>query len=147
MGCIAPRRKPVRSDSARRNTALVDDSLTMFPVVRSDGIEHEYQQIVRTAKGTLLAMGPVLLHSQDSGRSWNSIEGFPAVPDSRDNAEGRHLTALSDGRVLVTWGIGRDNKGLRYGLGPKFLPGGSGRTGAMQVPLRLASLPPRPRIR
>ena len=92
--------------------------LTMFPVVGSDGIEHEYQQIVRTAKGTLLAMGPVLLHSQDSGRSWTSIEGFPAVPDSRDNAEGRHLTALSDGRVLVTWGIGRDNKGLRYNLSP-----------------------------
>ena len=92
--------------------------LTMFSVVGSDGIEHEYQQIVRTAKGTLLAMGPVLLHSQDSGRSWTSIEGFPAVPDSRDNAEGRHLTALSDGRVLVTWGIGRDNKGLRYNLSP-----------------------------
>lgn len=104
--------------------------LTMFPVVGSDGVEHEYQmrdpgesssgwqQILRTAKGALLAMGPVLLHSQDSGRTWTSVEGFPAVPDSRDNAEGRHLTALSDGRVLVTWGIGRHNKGLRYNLSP-----------------------------
>ena len=92
--------------------------LTLFPVVESDGKEHEFQQIVRTAKGTLLAMGPVLLHSRDSGNSWTSIDGFPAAPDSRDNAEGRHLTALSDGRVLVTWGIGRENKGLRYNLSP-----------------------------
>ena len=81
MGCIAPRRKPVRSDSARRNTALVDDSLTMFPVVRSDGIEHEYQQIVRTAKGTLLAMGPVLLHSQDSGGSRQPRQRRRPPPD------------------------------------------------------------------
>ena len=38
------------------------------------------------------------------------------MPDKRDNAEGRFLTTLKDGRVLVTWGIGSDNKGLRYNL-------------------------------
>jgi hypothetical protein len=26
----------------------------------------------------------------------------------------RDLTTLTDGRVLVTWGVGHDNKGLRY---------------------------------
>ena len=93
-------------------------NLTVFPLVGPDGRQHEFQQIVRTARGTLLAMGPVLLHSQDEGRSWLPIDGFPAVPDQRDNAEGRHLTVLSDGRVLVTWGIGHDNKGLRYNLSP-----------------------------
>lgn len=90
--------------------------LTVFPLVGPDERQHEFQQIVRTAKGTLLAMGPVLLRSADEGRSWNSIDGFPAIPDKRDNAEGRYLTVLSDGRVLVTWGIGHDNKGLRYNL-------------------------------
>jgi hypothetical protein len=90
--------------------------LTVFPLVGPDGKQHEFQQIVRTAKGTLLAMGPVLLHSRDEGGSWTSIEGFPAIPANRDNAEGRYLTALSDGRVLVTWGVGNDNQGLRYNL-------------------------------
>lgn len=90
--------------------------LTVFPLTGPDGRQHEFQQIVRTAKGTLLAMGPVLLHSQDDGRSWAVINEFPAVPDKRDNAEGRYLTTLSDGRVLVTWGIGNNNKGLRYNL-------------------------------
>ena len=90
--------------------------LNVFPVVGPDGSQHEFQQIVRTTGGGLLAMGPVLLHSQDDGASWTQIEDFPAVPDKRDNAEGRHLTPLSDGRVLVTWGIGQDNKGLRYHL-------------------------------
>jgi hypothetical protein len=88
----------------------------VFSLVGADGKQHEFQQIVRTAKGTLVAMGPVLLHSKDKGRSWTSIEGFPAIPDKRDNAEGRYLTSLSDGRVLVTWGIGQNNKGLRYNL-------------------------------
>ncbi len=90
--------------------------LTVFSLVGPDGKQHEFQQILRTAKGTLVAMGPVLLHSVDEGGSWSSIEGCPAVPDKRDNAEGRYLTALADGRVLVTWGIGNDNKGLRYNL-------------------------------
>ncbi|MBP88993.1 MAG: hypothetical protein CMJ64_20150 [Planctomycetaceae bacterium] len=90
--------------------------LTVFPLVGPDGRQHEFQQVVQTARGTLLAMGPVLLHSKDDGRSWSSIEGFPAVPDKRDNAEGRYLTTLSGGRVLVTWGVGNDNKGLRYNL-------------------------------
>lgn len=91
-------------------------ALTEYWLLGPDGKQHEFQQIVRTAKGTLLAMGPVLLHSADDGRHWTSIDGFPAVPDSRDNAEGRYLTTLSNGRVLVTWGIGSDNKGLRYNL-------------------------------
>ncbi len=90
--------------------------LTVFPITGQDGKQHEFQQITRTAKGGLLAMGPVLLHSQDKGNSWTTIENFPAVPDKRDNAEGRYLTTLTDGRVLVTWGIGKDNKGLRYNL-------------------------------
>lgn len=93
-----------------------DSSLTIFPLVGPDKQQHEFQQIIRTGRGTLLAMGPVLLHSSDNGLSWTSIDGFPAIPDKRDNAEGRYLTALDDGRVLVTWGIGHDNKGLRYNL-------------------------------
>ena len=90
--------------------------LVIFPLVGPDGKQHEFQQILRTSKGTLLAMGPVLLRSTDDGGSWTQIENFPAVPDARDNAEGRHLTALSDGRVLVTWGVGHKNQGLRYNL-------------------------------
>ena len=90
--------------------------LEVFPLVGPDEKQHEFQQILLTAKGSLLAMGPVLLHSTDEGKSWQQIEGFPAIPDKRDNAEGRYLTALSDGRVLVTWGIGNDNQGLRYNV-------------------------------
>jgi len=90
--------------------------LTVFPLIGPDGEQHEFQQIVRTARGTLLAMGPVLLHSRDGGSSWTAVDGFPAAPDARDNAEGRYLTTLADGRVLVTWGIGHDNHGLRYHL-------------------------------
>jgi len=90
--------------------------LTEFPLIGPDGIQHEFQQIVRTASGNLLAMGPVLLHADDEGRNWTPIDGFPAVPDKRDNAEGRYLTTLSDGRVLVTWGVGNDNQGLRFNL-------------------------------
>lgn len=90
--------------------------LTVFPLVGPDGKQHEFQQISRTAKGSLVAMGPVLLHLTDEGKSWSNVEGFPAVPDKRDNAEGRFLTMLKDGRVLVTWGIGGDNKGLRFNL-------------------------------
>lgn len=91
-------------------------SVTSYPLVGPDGVQHEFQQIVRTSKDSLIAMGPVFLHSADNGRSWASIEGFPAVPDKRDNAEGRYLTTLSDGRVLVTWGIGSKNYGIRYNL-------------------------------
>ena len=59
-------------------------------------------------------MGPVFLRSTDQGRSWAAIKNFPAIPTSRDNAEGRYLTTLSDGRALVTWGVGHHNQGLRY---------------------------------
>lgn len=90
--------------------------LETFPLVGPDGKQHEFQQIVRTAEVSLLAMGPSLLRSTDDARSWSEIDGFPAVPDKRDNAEGRHLTVLADGRVLVTWGVGNDNQGLRYNL-------------------------------
>jgi hypothetical protein len=90
--------------------------LTVFPVAGPDGKQHSYQQIMRTTKGTLIAMGPVLLRSTDDGKTWTQIDHFPAVPDNQDNAEGRYLTVLADGGVLVTWGIGRDNKGLRYSL-------------------------------
>jgi len=101
---------PPRVFDARSGT------LRVFPLAGSDGRQHEFQQIVRTAGGSLLAMGPVLLHSENAGQTWTSIDGFPAVPDQRDNAEGRFLTTLSDGRVLVTWGIGHDNRGLRFNL-------------------------------
>lgn len=87
--------------------------LSPFPIIGTDKKEHAFQQIIRTAKGTLLAMGPVFLRSTDNGRSWNVIANFPAPPDG-DNAEGRYLTPLSDGRVLVTWGVGTTNKGIRY---------------------------------
>jgi len=87
--------------------------LAIFPVVGPDGKQHSFQQIVRTAKGSLLAMGPVFLRSTDDGKSWTAIPNFPAIPDG-DSAEGRYLTTLTDGRVLVTWGVGTANKGLRY---------------------------------
>lgn len=89
------------------------NGLAMFPLKGPDEKQHAFQQIVRTAKGTLLAMGPVFLRSTDEGHTWAAIENFPAIPDG-DNAEGRYLTTLSDGRVLVTWGVGTNNKGLRY---------------------------------
>jgi hypothetical protein len=91
--------------------------LLVFPVVGPDRKQHSFQQIVRTAAGTLLAMGPVFLRSTDEGRTWTAIENFPAVPDG-DSAEGRYLTTLADGRALVTWGVGNDNKGLRYNFSP-----------------------------
>ena len=90
--------------------------VTVFRLLGPDRKQHEFQQITRTAKGTLLAMGPVLLHSKDDGQNWTTVDGFPAIPDQRDNAEGRYLTALADGRVVVTWGVGHDNKGLRFNL-------------------------------
>ncbi|MCE9566735.1 MAG: alpha/beta hydrolase fold domain-containing protein [Planctomycetes bacterium] len=89
------------------------NELAVFPLKGPDEKQHAFQQIVRTAKGTLLAMGPVFLRSIDEGRTWNTIANFPAIPEG-DNAEGRYLTTLSDGRVVVTWGVGTTNKGLRY---------------------------------
>jgi hypothetical protein len=85
----------------------------VFPVAAAEGKQYAFQQIVRTAKGTLIAMGPVFLRSTDEGSSWTSIPNFPAAPDG-DSAEGRYLTVLADGRLLVTWGVGTKNKGLRY---------------------------------
>lgn len=87
--------------------------LEVLPLAGPDGKSHAFQQIVRTAKGSLLAMGPVFLRSTDQGRTWIPVENFPAVPDG-DSAEGRYLTTLTNGHVLVTWGVGLDNKGLRY---------------------------------
>ncbi|QDT91646.1 sialidase family protein [Gimesia algae] len=92
------------------------DVLEEYPLVGPGGVQHEFQQIVKTAGGSLLAMGPVLLRSTDAGQHWLPVKGFPAIPDQRDNAEGRFLTTLSDGRVLVTWGRGQKNLGLSYNL-------------------------------
>ncbi len=88
--------------------------LAVFPLAVPAGQQHAFQQIVRTPKGTLLAMGPVLLRSADEGQTWTAIEKFPAAATDTDSAEGRYLTVLSDGRLLVTWGVSTDNKGLRY---------------------------------
>jgi hypothetical protein len=104
---------PLR-DGAPRLYDPKTGTLTTLPVSGKDGKQHEFQQIVRTPKGTLLAMGPVLLRSTDNGKSWAAVEKFPASATARDNLEGRYLTTLSDGRVLVTWGVGTANKGLRY---------------------------------
>jgi hypothetical protein len=94
--------------------------LTEFPVPLSDGTIPSYpsfQQIIRTVKGSLLAMGPETLHSTDDGKTWTTVENFPVPFEMKDhNFEGRYLTALQDGRVLVTWGLGNDNKGLRYNV-------------------------------
>ncbi|MCE9530910.1 MAG: hypothetical protein K8T89_07280 [Planctomycetes bacterium] len=87
--------------------------LEVLSVKESPAKQPAFQQISRTAKGTLLAMGPVFLRSTDEGKTWTPIKDFPAAPDG-DSAEGRYLTTLSDGRVLVTWGVGTMNKGLRY---------------------------------
>lgn len=86
---------------------------SVYSLVGPDGKQYSYQQIVRTARGSLLAMGPVFLRSTDEGKSWQSIANFPAEPDG-DSAEGRYLTVLSNGGVLVTWGVGTKNLGLRY---------------------------------
>jgi hypothetical protein len=51
----------------------------------------------------------VLLRSTDQGRNWTTVENFRAVPDI-DTAEGRYLTVLTDGRLLVTWCVGTANK-------------------------------------
>lgn len=87
--------------------------LAVFPVVGADKKQHSFQQIVRTPKGTLLAMGPVFLRSTDEGQTWSTVEAFRPVPDT-DTAEGRYLTVLKDGGLLVTFGVGTANKGLSY---------------------------------
>jgi len=97
---------------------LFDPAQELLSPFRISGPEqkpHSFQQIVRTPKGTLLAMGPQFLRSGDDGVTWTPLEGFPAVPDG-DSAEGRYLTVLRDGRLVVTWGVGLDNKGLRYNV-------------------------------
>jgi len=86
--------------------------LEVFSVAPA-GKQRSFQQIVRTPKGTLLAMGPVMYRSTDEGKTWKTVEGFRAVPDI-DTAEGRYLTVLRDGRILVTWGVGNTNQGLSY---------------------------------
>ena len=88
-------------------------SLSVFPVAGPDKKQLSFQQIVRTPKGTLLAMGPVMLRSTDAGATWAIVEGFRPVPDT-DTAEGRYLTVLKDGGLLVTFGVGNANKGLSY---------------------------------
>ena len=88
-------------------------TLTVYSLRPRDGGQHEFQQIIRTANGMLLAMGPVLLRSADEGKSWTRVD-FPVSPAQRDNLEGRFLTPLKDGGVVVTWGVGHKNKGLYF---------------------------------
>jgi hypothetical protein len=45
-----------------------------------------------------------------------TIQYFPADVSARDNLEGCHLTLLADGRMLVTWSMGRQNKGIGRNL-------------------------------
>jgi hypothetical protein len=94
--------------------------LSDFPVASSSdeaSASAAFQQMIRTAKGTLLAVGPETLYSADEGRSWTVVHDFPAPYDTEaQNFEGRYLTALRDGRVLVTWGLGHENQGIRYNL-------------------------------
>ena len=94
---------------------LKTGELTVYSLTGPDKKQHSFQQIVRTPKGTLLAMGPIMLRSTDEGSSWAIVETFRAVPDI-DTAEGRYLTVLSDGRILVTFGVGTANKGLSYNV-------------------------------
>lgn len=113
--------------------------LTVFPVAVEGGKQHSFQQIIRTAKRTLLAMGPVMLRSTDEGSTWTTVEGFRAVPDT-DTAEGRYLTALSDGRVLVTFGVGHTNKGLQYNFSADDgLTWNNGRTVVLLPELNIAA--------
>ena len=88
--------------------------LEVFPLVGADGKQHAFKQIVRSPKGTLVAMGPVCLRSTDNGRTWSTVSTFAAPPTDSDSEEGRYLTVLADGRMLVTWGVGHENYGLRY---------------------------------
>ena len=90
-------------------------SLTPFPIKTDDGKCHLAVQICRTAKGALLAMAPDLLRSTDGGKTWQPVSNFPGIAES-DNAQDRFLTPLDDGRVVITWGIDRDNKGIRYNV-------------------------------
>jgi len=90
-------------------------SLTPFPIKTAAGKSHLVVQICRTAKGTLLAMAPDLLRSTDGGKTWRPVSNFPGIAEG-DNAQGRFLTSLDDGRVVLTWGIDRDNKGIRYNV-------------------------------
>ena len=89
--------------------------LEPFPIKTADGKSHLAVQIVRTAKGALLAMVPDLMRSTDGGKSWRNVSKFPGIAQG-DNAQGRYLTALDDGRVVLTWGKDRDNKGIRYNV-------------------------------
>lgn len=87
--------------------------LEVFSAVGPDKKPQAFQQIVRTPKGTLLAMGMQMLRSTDNGQNWSIVEGFRTPPDI-DTAEGRYLTVLKDGKLLVTFGVGTQNKGLHY---------------------------------
>ena len=91
--------------------------MTVFPLTGPDEKQHEFQQISRTASGAMLAMGPVLLRSTDEGESWAEVD-FPVSPKERDNLEGRFLTPLENGGVVVTWGSGHKNKGLHFNYSP-----------------------------
>jgi hypothetical protein len=87
--------------------------LKVFPLTGPDQKPRSFQQIVRTPKGTLLAMSLEMLRSVDQGATWKIVEGFRVAAEI-DSAEGRYLTVLKDGRVLVTWGVNKGNQGLSY---------------------------------
>jgi hypothetical protein len=89
--------------------------LEPFPIKTADGKSHVAVQIIRTTKGTLLAMAPDLMRSTDGGQLWQRVPKFPGIAKG-DNAQGRYLTPLDDGRVVLTWGVGTDNKGIRYNV-------------------------------
>ena len=86
--------------------------LEPFDIELGKGKKAASLQVLRTAKGTLLSMGTQLLRSTDVGKTWEEVAGFPAAVKGGDDAKGRFLTPLTDGAVVVTWGIGRQNQGF-----------------------------------
>ena len=68
-----------------------------------------------------------LFSPDGAGESWEVVEGFPAGVDPPPGVEpadwdadgdrvGRHLCALADGRVVLTWAQAHDPHGIWYNV-------------------------------
>jgi hypothetical protein len=104
-----------------------DGSLTPFVFRVERGKQPGCLQMVRSGKDTLLALGSSLLRSTDGGKNWETVPNFPG-PTRGDEANGRFLTVLKDGSVVLTWGEGRDNQGFRLSPSPDGRAWDAGRT-------------------